>query len=99
MLPNKAAADKKYGSADDERKDSKSKRRELTIVNGVNQFAPEFWTWNKREQQALAAHSVEGIARIIVKRLESAGYPVKEFYIILHDKDERTIWTEFTARQ
>lgn len=92
VLPNKAAADKKYGTADEERGNSKSKRRELTVVNGENQLDAEFWKWNKRELLAMAAHSVEGIARIIVKRLEAAGYPVKEFYIILHDKDERIVW-------
>ncbi len=64
---------------------------------GVTQYLDrEYWTWalNDSNGAALLQQDAGAILAYLVQRLEANGGEVVEAYGIIHDKDEREVWSE-----
>ncbi len=64
---------------------------------GLTQYLdPSYWTWAAEDANgaALLQQGAGPILAYIVQRLEAVGCEVVEAYGIVHDKDEREVWSD-----
>ncbi|WP_314900900.1 Rep family protein [Actinomyces naeslundii] len=64
---------------------------------GLTQYLdPSYWTWAAEDPNgaALLQQGAEAILAYVVQRLEATGCEVVEAYGIVHDKDEREVWSD-----
>ena len=64
---------------------------------GLTQYLdPSYWTWAAEDANgaALLQQGAGAILAYVVQRLEAIGCEVVEAYGIVHDKDEREVWSD-----
>ena len=64
---------------------------------GLTQYLdPSYWAWAAEDPNgaALLQQGAEAILAYVVQRLEATGCQVVEAYGIVHDKDEREVWSD-----
>src|SRR5699024_10064368 len=64
---------------------------------GLTQYLdPSYWTWAAEDPNgaALLQQGAGTILAYVVQRLEAIGCEVTEAYGIVHDKDEREVWSD-----
>lgn len=64
---------------------------------GLTQYLdPSYWTWAAEDPNgaALLQQDAGAILAYVVQRLETIGCEVTEAYGIVHDKDEREVWSD-----
>lgn len=70
----------------------------LTCFEFVQQLKPEYFpAWSDEEREAVvkaAGGDKEPLICVMVERLRLAQMPILEAHMIVHDKDEREVWSE-----
>lgn len=74
------------------------KENDLTCFGLTQYLDPEYWNWTDEELKAISVRDAEAIGKIIKAKLEAAGHPLDEIYIVKHDKDVREVWSEINMR-
>ncbi len=67
--------------------------RRVTIVNLVQFLNPDYFDWTDAERGWVRAHSLVGILFVVWRRLTVAGFVLTDLHGIIHDKDEREVWS------
>lgn len=72
------------------------KEHNPTSVGLTQYLDPSYWSWaaNDPTCAALLQQGAEPILAYLVQRLEAGGCEVAEAYGIVHDKDEREVWSD-----
>lgn len=67
-----------------------------TIIGLTQYLDPSYWSWSadSADGTALLQQGAEAILGHLVQRLEAGGCEVIEAYGIIHDKDEREVWSD-----
>lgn len=67
-----------------------------TSIAMTQYLDPAYWSWaaNDANGAALLQQGAEAILAHLVQRLEAGGCEVVEAYAIIHDKDEREVWSD-----
>ena len=71
----------------------------LTLFGLTQQLEPEHWTWaTTPEAAAVLQQGADAILTELVRRLEAGGCEVDAAYGIVHDQDEREVWSEVAQK-
>lgn len=76
---------------------TKKREREalLRMFMVTQEVAPEhFKNWTPAELAALVSKDAGAIGSVLMNRFVQAGFPVAEWFCIVHDKDAREVWSE-----
>lgn len=69
-----------------------------TIIGLTQYLDPGYWSWTDAEKQVLATGDAGEIGEVVTRRLEADGREVESVYAIVHDKDEREVWSDIEQR-
>lgn len=71
------------------------KQATLTCVMIVQQLKKEFWIqWEDSIITEAENGNIKPLLEELKERFDQKGYEVSELYGIIHDKDERSVWSQ-----
>lgn len=71
------------------------KQATLTCVMIVQQLKKEFWIqWEDSIITEGENGNIKPLLEELKERFDQKGYEVSELYGIIHDKDERSVWSQ-----